>query len=459
MDEPDVDTAAAALSYIESWLGFRRGYLRIPGVQAAVLQDSALVLSRAYGWADVEAGVALTTDHLFRVASHSKTFTATAILQLAEAGRLRLDDPVGRWLPFLEVEPGAAIASVTLRELLAHGGGLVRDGHDADFWQLLAPFPDRAQLEAVAVDSADIQPPNVRFKYSNIAYGLLGQVIEAATGTTYHDHVAREVVQRLGLTNTGPELDPARAGDLAVGYSSLAYAAERVRIEHVDTRALASATGFYSTADDLAHFAAAHFLGDERLLSDRSKRVAQRDVWQVEGIANNAYGLGFGVVRVGGRRLPGHAGGYPGHITRTVFDPDTRLAVSVLTNAIDGPAEPLALGIVKLLDLAARLEPDPFVQSRGADRFVVRLANLWGVRDVALLGGRLVVLDPTAPDPTEGFSELAVEGESTLRVTRGSGYHAVGESAEYVFGSDGRVETVRGPGGLTWWPLETYRPR
>ena len=76
----------------------------------------------------------------------------------------------------------------------------------------------------MALDAADIQPPNVRFKYSNIAYGLLGQVIEAATGTTYHEHVTREVVDRLGLTNTGPELDPARAGELAVGYSSLAYA-------------------------------------------------------------------------------------------------------------------------------------------------------------------------------------------------------------------------------------------
>ena len=160
-------------------------------------------------------------------------------------------------------------------------------------------------------------------------------------------------------------------------------------------------------------------------MTDASKRVAQNDVWQVEGIANNAYGLGFGVVRVGGRRLPGHAGGYPGHITRTVFDPESRFAVSVLTNAIDGPAEPLALAVVKLLDLAARLEPDGSAASVGADRFVVRLANLWGVRDVALLGGRLVLLDPTAPDPTEGFSELAIEGHvdaaghARIRLPRG----------------------------------------
>jgi CubicO group peptidase (beta-lactamase class C family) len=452
------EVAQGALAYADRWLAFRQTYLRVPGVQAAVLLDDEMLLSRAYGSADVEAGVPLTTDHLFRVASHSKTFTATAVLQLVEAGRLRLDDPVGRWLPFLEEEPVSPIAGVALRELLSHSGGLVRDGHDADFWQLMYAFPDETRLRAIARDAADVRPPNERFKYSNIAFGLLGMVVEAASGTTYHEHVTTEVVQRLGLSNTGPELDPRRAGDYAVGYSSLAYAPARVPIPHVDTRALAAATGFYSTAEDLCRYAAAHFWGVETLVSDASKRLLQHQEWQVEGVADNAYGLGFGIVTAGGRRLVGHSGGYPGHITRTVFDPDDRLAVSVLTNAIDGPAEPLALAIVKVLDLAARQEPDPEAQRQGGDRFAVRLANLWGVRDVALLGGRVLLLDPTAPDPTEVVTELAVEGAATLRVVKGPGYSSVGESLEYVFASDGGVESVHGPGGLTWWPLSGYHP-
>ena len=192
----------------------------MPGIQVAVLHEDRLVLSSAHGHADVESGVALTTSHLFRIASHSKTFTATAVLQLVEDGRLRLDDPLADHLDFLE---GAPAGRVTVREVLAHGSGLVRDGWDGDFWQLFRSFPDRADLERISVDAADVLGRNERFKYSNIGFGLLGLVIEAVTGSPYEAHIAARITGPLGLADTGPELDPARAGEVATGYGSLAY--------------------------------------------------------------------------------------------------------------------------------------------------------------------------------------------------------------------------------------------
>lgn len=268
MTAPTRAAVASAASYADSWLSFRRSLLRIPGVQAALWHEDALALSTAHGSADLGTGTPLRTDHLFRIASHSKTFTATAVLQLREAGHLRLDDPVGAHVPFL-VEHGSALASRTLSDLLAHGGGVVRDGADADFWQLARPFPDEAALRAVCASSdAAVLPAQQRFKYSNIAYGLLGLVVAAAAGEPYNDYVLREVVQRLGLTRTGPELDPGRADEYATGYTALSYADERLPIEHVDTRAMSAATGFYGTAEDVCRYAAAHFLGDERLLPD-----------------------------------------------------------------------------------------------------------------------------------------------------------------------------------------------
>jgi len=455
---------ASAATYVDSWWQFRRRYLRIPGLQAAVLFDGEIALSSASGLADVGEGIALTSEHLFRIASHSKTFTATAIMQLHQAGRLSLDDSLGRWLDFVD---GPA-ADVTLREVLSHAGGLLRDGREADFWQLRGPFPDRAALEDVVGAGLVVTPPNERFKYSNLGYALLGLVIESVSGASYADYVTAEVVDRLGLDHTGPEYDPSRASEYAVGYSSLAYAEDRVAIEHVDTGAMAAATGFFSTAEDVCRYAAAHFWGDDRLLGDPAKRIMQHQWWPVDGEADGGYGLGFSLVGCGDRRLVGHGGGYPGHITRTVFDPADRLAVAVLTNAIDAPAEELALGAVKLIDLAGggagesagtagtanatatAGEPDPRQR-----RFTGRLANLWGVRDVALLGDRLFLLDPTAADPTASAAELAVTGGTTLRVTRGPGYGAVGESMEYAF-TDSGVASVRGAGGLTWWPLDGF---
>jgi CubicO group peptidase (beta-lactamase class C family) len=451
---PRIDRSVAlqAIDYFGSWLAFRQQYLRIPGVQAAFLLGDEVLFSAAYGLADVEADRRLTTSHLFRIASHSKTFTATAVLQLAEQGRLRLDDPAGSRLPWL-AEAGSPLATVTLRELLAHAGGLVRDGRDGDHWQSYHPFPDAEQLQAIALEAgAAVLSPNERFKYSNIGYSLLGAVIEQASGEPYNAYVRGHVVDALGLQNTGPELDPARLSEYATGYSALAYAESRVPIEHVDTRAMASATGFYSTAEDVVRYFAGHFTGDGRLLSDASKRQMRQRLWDV-GIDDHCYGLGLALTTIGDRTLIGHGGGYPGHITSTLADPEDRFAVSVLTNAIDGPAEECVLAAVRLLDVALKVPPT----DQDLRRFTGRFASLWGVADIAQLGGRLYLIKPTAADPTDRIVELDVVDDVTLRFAGGTGFGSYGEPLACTFDDQGRVSTLRADSGMTFVPLERLR--
>ena len=311
--------AAEAAPYLESWLEHQRRRLRLPGVQAAVRVGDRLVLSTALGVADVATGAPLTTGHLFRIASHSKTFTATAVLQLVEAGRLRLDDPIGQWVPVLR-RRAPEVAAATVRELLGHQGGVVRDGRDNDHWQLLRPFPDRAGLVDLAADGGAVLERNEHFKYSNIGYSLLGAAIEAVTGTSYADHVQHAVVDRLGLPDTAPEWDARRAGEYAAGHTGLLDGEDvRLRIPHVDTRAMAAATGFSSTATDLTTFGAAHFAGDGALLTESSKRLMRRPESEIRAHDEEVrhYGLGMDLRTVGDRRLAGHSGGYPGHATRT----------------------------------------------------------------------------------------------------------------------------------------------
>lgn len=444
---------ASAATYWDRWVAFRQRYTRVPGVQAAWWYDDGPVLSAAHGRADVASDTALSTSHLFRIASHSKTFTATAVFRLLEAGRLRLDDPVETWLGWLSGQP---LGDRTLRELLAHGGGVVRDGRDGDFWQLSRAFPDRAALRTAATDGADVLPANQQFKYSNIGYALLGQVIEAVSGTSYADFLRREVVDVLGLQRTGPELDPGRGDDYATGYSSLAYASRRLPIDHIDTGAMAAATGFYSTAEDLCRYASAHFLGDPRLLSDRSKRLMQRSEWKVEG-TDTHYGLGFQVHDIGGRRLVGHGGGYPGHNTATLLDPEGRLALSVLTNAIDGSAAELVTTGVRLANLAAEgARAGTSVDAASVERLCGRYANLWGVLDIVRLGDGLYALDPSAGDPTEEPTSLEVTGPTTLRTARTRGFGSPGETLEFDVDEAGRVRSVRGSGAMSWHPYDAF---
>ncbi|TDW89390.1 CubicO group peptidase (beta-lactamase class C family) [Kribbella pratensis] len=438
-----------ALAYYDSWLAFNQRYQRVPGVQVAVYVEDSIAFSASYGLADVENDVPLTDQHLFRIASHSKTFTGTAIFQLVEQGRLRLDDKVSQHVTEIV---GTPVGERTVRELLAHAGGVTRDSLDASWWQLSTAFPDRDQLlEVLRDESSAVIAENERFKYSNIGYGLLGLVVEAASGTPYNSYVQTAIVDKLGLSGLGPELDPARLTEYAAGYSALTYADTRVPIEHVDTRALASATGFFGNARDLVTYFSAHLPGDDRLLSDKSKREMQHPLWTTGADEKARYGLGLAVSKVGDREVFGHGGGYPGHITRTLVDPEHRIVVSVLTNAIDGPASQFAEGLFRLLDLAES-------KDRGAGdlhRFTGRFANLWGVTDFVVIGGRLYATDPSSPNPADEPQPLEADGD-TLRVTGGNGYGSYGESYRFTFDANGAVKTVHGSSGLSLEPIETF---
>ena len=181
----------------------------------------------------------------------------------------------------------------------------------------------------------------------------------------------------------------------------------------------------------------------------------QHEVWQVEP-DEGSYGLGLIGKRVGDRLLWGHSGGYPGHITRTLFDPQDRLAVSVFTNAIDGPAGELAEGVVRLVDLAARQDaPDADAATRA--RFTGRYANLWGVLDVADLGGRLFALDPGEAEPARTRPRCGSRTTGALRDRRGQPRATTRRGrADFTFDGDGAVKSVQGGGGTSYRPLAAH---
>ncbi len=465
-----------ALAYVDSWLDYRVWKLGTPGAQVAVWFDGKTQFSKAYGFSNLDTREPLTTSHLFRIASHSKTFTATAVMQLVEKGKLRLDDTAGSWIPEL-TEAGSPLAATTVRELVSNSAGVIRDGIDSTYWAHDRPFPDEVELLELSIREGVVRQPEATFKYSNIGFSLLGMIIARAAGTSYNDHVKSAIVDKLGLRKTGPELDETRLSEYAGGHSGLTSWNERRVVPHVDTHAMAAATGFYSTAEEMVQYASAHFFGDDRLISDRSKNEMQRPVWtgQNPDLPQDGYGYGMGIQHYNGHRMVGHGGGYPGHITRTIWDPYEGLAISVLTNAVDGPAEELAAGILKILDKAREVTPrlpltsgltnsaaiaPPESQADEIDltSFTGRFAALWGVIDVFILGGKLFACSPVPPSPLVTPSELAVVDEQTLRIMAGSPYGSVGEHFRYERAADGRIVSLF-TAGMKSWPIEDYRSR
>ena len=161
-----------------------------PFTTRGVLSDAyEIVLEAAFGHADLGSGEALTARHRFRVASHSKSFTAAAMMKLREAGRLKLDDTAGVHVAGLHPD----IAAATIAQLLSHTAGILRDGPDAAYWDGRAPFLDEAQLRAELALPPAIEA-GTRLKYSNHGFGLAGLVIASITGEPYDAFVQREIV-------------------------------------------------------------------------------------------------------------------------------------------------------------------------------------------------------------------------------------------------------------------------
>ena len=381
-----------AARYVDSLLAYRQQRDRIPGVQVAMLHDADVVLSAAHGMADLESPQPMTTAHRFRIASHSKTFTATAVVQLAEQGVLHLDDSVGDWIDELadtaiaaasrcaSCWPTAAASSAT--------GGTVTSGSSS----ASSPTPP---------DCYESPGRRRRARPQRALQVLQHRLLVARpSGRAGHRHVLRRaradalLLEPLGLSATTHDIDPARPGTTQPGTRRWPTPNDRLPIDHVATAAMAPATGFSSTATDLVRWAAAHFLGDARVLSDDAKRQMQHAEWSVEGAAS-AYGLGLPIAEPGGRRVLGHGGGFPGFITQTWFDPIERVAVAVLTNAIDGPAR--ATGHRRDADRRPRRAATrrPSADDAAAERFCGRFANLWGVLRHRPLGGAPV---PARPD-------------------------------------------------------------
>ena len=336
MDSLDPNKLQAAVNYIDTWLDLNFDNSRIPAMQVAIQHGDTPVYSRPFGYADLSTKTKLTKEHVFRIASHSKTFTSTAMLQLVEGGKLNLDDPVSKYIPWFTSSKDNRIRQVTLRQLLNHTAGMIRDGVDADYWQFLRPFPDEHELKVFIAESGLIYDADEQFKYSNFGFGYLGLVIQAVSGMPYYEYVTKNIIEPLSLGSTGPDLDDRAKGKLANGYSTELFGRDRRLFDHIETRALAPATGFYSNAEDVCRYFAAHFLGNEVLLSDHSKRQMQHGYWESSGMER--YGLGMVHYKRGGWAIYGHSGGFPGFVTNTQFDAKRKLVVTVLTNA-DGPAK------------------------------------------------------------------------------------------------------------------------
>ena len=243
---------AAALQVFDSWVDWTARNREQPGVSVGIVYDQEVVFAKGYGFADLARKIPATPETAYRIASISKTFTAHAILQLRDAGKLTLDDPITKWVPELRlanVDPARPV--ITVRHLLTHTSGIPREV-DGTYWNDMN-FPSRAAMLPVLSRMGVALPSETEWKYSNVAVSLAGYVVEAASGEPYADYISKHVLAPLGMTGTRV-IPPTDMASLVVPYGRRVAGKPR-RIEPFFNGAyMTPASNLASTVDDLAKY-------------------------------------------------------------------------------------------------------------------------------------------------------------------------------------------------------------
>lgn len=427
----------AALAYIPQWLGHQMRLSEEPGCAIAIAYHGQIVLEATFGHADQPGGARLTPRHRFRVASHSKSFTAAGILKLREQGRLKLDDQAGQYVSGLHPD----VATATLSQLLSHTAGIFRDGLDSGYWAMRKPFADEAALRADLALPPAIDA-NTRLKYSNHGFGLAGLVIEAVTGEPYNTWIQREIVDAAGLTETTPDMPLPKGAKLAKGHAGkLVLGAHVAFPSDQSTHALAAATGFVSTAADLARwFTNLSPEAETSILSRESRREITRPQWaDPHSVLTRTYGLGTNSGTLDGWAWFGHGGGFPGVVTRTAMVPAQGLCVSVLTNVAEG-SSPLWLD--GALNILKRFHTEGAPTAKVAD-WTGRWWSIWGATDLVPVGDKVLLALPGQANPFQKVGELEVTGDDTARIAVASAFGSHNEPVSRVRNKAGKVVQMR----------------
>lgn len=400
---------------------------RLPSITAAVLREGELVWETAVGSADIASGRETTADTQYRLGSITKTFTAAAIMQLRDAGKLDLEDS-------LDKHVDAAAHTPTLRRLLSHTSGLQRETHD-DAW-LKARFADVPELLETLDVAEQVLPPGARFHYSNLAFALLGIVVERVSGVPYAQYVEDRLLKPLGLTRTS--FDPQEPA--AKGYLVQPYVEGVWDEAPVQTGAWIAAGQMWGTVRDLCRWAAFIADPDESVLAKRTVEE-MRTVQTIDDHLHwtGGYGLGLMLQRDGERILAGHGGSMPGFIAGVYVSPADKVGVAVLTNSSGAALGELAQRLVSTTVGRWPVPPKPWRVEEPPPDDVLPLLGIWFMEgDAFVIRWRDGGLDARFPKDPDWKPSAVLRRESDDRWRIESGWEQ-GEALRIERDADGEI--------------------
>ncbi len=325
---------AAAVDLLERFITHEMADKELPALSIALVDDQKIVWAKGFGFADPKNKTPATAETIYRVGSVSKLFTDIAIMQLVEQRKLDLDSPVTRYLP--EFRPRNPFGKpVTLRQLMSHRSGLVREPPVGNYFETTEP--SLAQTIASLNKTELVYAPESRTKYSNAAIATAGFVLERTQGEPFARYLKRAVLDPIGLERSSFEPTPQIRKDLAKAFMWTVDG--RVFEAPTFELGMSPAGSMYTTVTDMGRFMSVLFAGGEGTKSQGTKgqmlkRSTIEEMWTPQFAPpgqKTGYGIGFGVRELEGRRTVGHGGAIYGFATTLKAMPDDRLGVVVVT--------------------------------------------------------------------------------------------------------------------------------
>jgi CubicO group peptidase (beta-lactamase class C family) len=409
------------------------GTYHLPGVAIAVAHDGDIVWTRGFGYADIDSRRPVRPDTVFRIASISKLFAALGIMVLTEKGRVALNDSVIGYVPQFPDD------AITIRDLLCHGSGLERETPGDRGWRtgkFLFGDDFLAALKTAGVyfDRLEV------FKYSNLGYNVLGEVISNVTGGSYSEFVEERVIAPLRLSSTTYDHTRLPSDRLATGYRRRVDQRSVVPDERAWDRIWDAAGGLCSSVEDLCVLGSALAGRGRAPVSEKTIEVMRRPLVMADPSWTKGHGLGPMLIRDTDEVLVGHAGELFSFAGWLLASPRSGVCAALLTNTSDGdPLLELAKWLIREAGAHIPATPQPSTEPV-PDDLAPLLGRYWGDTELVTIVWREGKLYMT-PEPREGLPKgpdhgITRTGAGELRFDDGP---YAGEQLHLERDTEGRV--------------------
>jgi len=312
---------------------------KTPGVAVGIVKDGTLVYARGFGLMKVDdPGRPVTPETLFHMASITKPFVATSVMQLVERGKINIDEPVVKYLPYFQLKD-PRYTTITVRQMLTHTSGMP----DVTDYGWNKPEYDDGSLERYVRSLKDRSlrwQPGSKFAYSNMAYECLGDLVAKVSGKSFEDYVEAEILMPLGMKSSTLLLKKADPEKLASGHTAGKDKTVKPVAHYPYNRAHTPSSNLHSNVEDMTRWMLANLhygaLDGQRILQRSTYDVMWKPATEA-GRKDRHVGISWFLGDMKGEPFVSHGGGDDGFLTYVGFSPQRQVGFVLMTNSDRAP--------------------------------------------------------------------------------------------------------------------------